>query len=118
MIFKHECSKTDIDPGDLLQRQHKEAVKDSAIQDAIFAEFTERLRDENVVAWIAAADAYAKDPSQPDPYYREVDGLTEADIRLQLAEEDDRAVDDGQLSLHEVTPAAMLIEMLDIEEQQ
>lgn len=45
-------------------------------------------------------------------------GLTEADIRLQLAEEDDKAIENGETMLHEVTPAAMLVEMLEVEDQQ
>lgn len=45
-------------------------------------------------------------------------GLSEAAIRLQLAEEDDQAIEDGEASLHEVTPAAMVLEMLEIEELQ
>lgn len=44
--------------------------------------------------------------------------MGEADIRLQLAEEDDQAMEDGDVPLHEVTPAGMLIELLEIEEQQ
>ena len=45
-------------------------------------------------------------------------GITEADIRLELAEEDSAALDEGVMSAHEVTPAAMVMELLDIEEAQ
>lgn len=46
-------------------------------------------------------------------------GVSEADVRLQLAEEDNQAIEAGVLSLHaEVTPGSMLIEMLDIEDAQ
>lgn len=45
-------------------------------------------------------------------------GLSEAEIRLQLAEEDDQAAEDGEVALHDVTPAAMLLELLDIEDLQ
>lgn len=93
-------------------------MRESAVQDIIFGEFSERLQDENVAAWIEAADAFDKDPTLPDPYYRESTGITEADIRLQLAEEDDQAVEEGMMSLHEVTPAALIVELLEIEDQQ
>lgn len=111
-------SKSHSCVGDLLHRQHTEATRESGVQDIIFAEFSERLQDDNVSAWIEAADAFDEDPALPDPYYRESTGLTEADIRLQLAEEDDQAAEDGTLSLHEVTPAALIVELLEIEDQQ
>ncbi|KAF7797869.1 hypothetical protein EIP86_009075, partial [Pleurotus ostreatoroseus] len=107
-----------VNLGQLLYRQYNDAVKESASQFAVFTEFTERLQDENVASWIAEAEVYERDPSAPDPYYRETTGLSEADIRLQLAEEDDRAAEEGSISLHEVTPAAMLLELLEIEDQQ
>ena len=45
-------------------------------------------------------------------------GITEAAVRLQLAEEDNTAHAEGNISLHEVTPAGMVVEGLLIEEQQ
>ena len=45
-------------------------------------------------------------------------GTSEADVRLKLAEEDDKAIADGRPALHAVTPAAMLIDLLEIEELQ
>ena len=39
-------------------------------------------------------------------------------MRRQLAEEDESAAKEGVLSLHELTPASMLVELLDIEDQQ
>ena len=47
-----------------------------------------------------------------------VTGITEAEARLQLATEDDHDLEGGSTSLHEVTPAAMVVELLEIEDQQ
>lgn len=47
-----------------------------------------------------------------------VPGATEAEVRLQLVEEEDRAVEDGEPSLHHVNPSALVVELLDVEEQQ
>ena len=47
-----------------------------------------------------------------------VPGMSEADIRLQLMEEEDRAVEEGDVPLHRVSPAGMIIELLEIEDQQ
>ena len=48
----------------------------------------------------------------------DIQGITEADVRLKLAEEDSQALERGTLPLHEVTPAAMVIELLEIEDIQ
>ena len=57
------------------------------------------------------------------PYLREqeltlLSGPTEADIRLQLAEQDNKEAAEGKFSLHKMSPASMLGELLDIEDQQ
>lgn len=44
--------------------------------------------------------------------------MTEAQIKLQLAEEEDNDARKGNLSLHEVTPSGMLSELLEIEDLQ
>ncbi|EKM53869.1 uncharacterized protein PHACADRAFT_29178 [Phanerochaete carnosa HHB-10118-sp] len=79
-------------------------------------------------------EAYENDPFLPDPYNREIPGLytnrfavaklmcttagmTEADICLQLMEEENRTIQDGDLPLHRVSPANMVIELLEIEDQ-
>ena len=45
-------------------------------------------------------------------------GMSEADARLQLAEEDQLVAEDGDIPLHRVTSSRLMIELLDIEEQQ
>lgn len=45
-------------------------------------------------------------------------GLTEAQIRVKLAQEEEQDAADGNPSLHRVTPSSMLVEMLEIEELQ
>lgn len=44
--------------------------------------------------------------------------MTEADIRYQLAQDDEKDVTNGNPTLHTVTPAALIMELLDIESQQ
>ncbi|KAJ3535047.1 hypothetical protein NM688_g7034 [Phlebia brevispora] len=104
--------------GSLLHHQLKDAIKECAIQEDIYQGFEERLSPENVKAWTDEVVEFERDNSLPDPYYREPTGLTEADARLQLAEEDEKATHSGSLSLHQVTPAAMIVELLEIEEAQ
>lgn len=44
--------------------------------------------------------------------------MTEADVRLRLAEEDGEDAACGRSTLHIITPAGLIMELLDIEEQQ
>ena len=44
--------------------------------------------------------------------------MTESDIRLKLARDDDEDTKNGSISLHAVTPSALIMELLDIEDQQ
>ena len=127
---------TDDGVGSALQRLHKEATTGSRQQEEIFAGFRARLAPENLSAWDAQIEAYEKDQSLPDPYYRKIEGaprvtlirvsialmlnagITESEARLQLAREDSSAQEQGVMSLHDVTPAGMVIELLEIEELQ
>ncbi|KAF7798643.1 hypothetical protein EIP86_009867 [Pleurotus ostreatoroseus] len=104
--------------GPLFHRQLNEALRERQIHQDIYQTFSEKLLPANVKDWIAQVEAYEKDGSLSDPYYREPAGITEADIRMQLAEEDDRAIAKGEHSTHDVTPAAMLLELLEIEDLQ
>lgn len=45
-------------------------------------------------------------------------GLSEADIKLQLAEEEDTAKNDEAFTTHDVSPLAMFIKLLELEDQQ
>ncbi|KAF7795842.1 hypothetical protein EIP86_007009 [Pleurotus ostreatoroseus] len=104
--------------GSLFHRQLAEALRERQTHQEIYQAFSEKLLPSNVKDWIAQAEAYERDRSLPDPYYREPAGITEADIRMQLAEEDDQAIAKGEHSAHDVTPAAMLVDLLEIEELQ
>ena len=44
--------------------------------------------------------------------------MSEAEIRVQLAVEEEKEVNSGKTVLHEVTPATMIASLLDLEEQQ
>ena len=120
-----------------MQRQHKEALGESRVQEALFSDFRSKLDAENVRAWEAEVEAYEQDPkTQRDPYFREttgkkpantrnrltemglVLGVTEAEARLQLAEEDSLALEAGEVALHDLSPAGMILEMLEIEDLQ
>ncbi|GJF00428.1 hypothetical protein PsYK624_167160 [Phanerochaete sordida] len=104
--------------GSSLAKKHVEAIEDAVKHEDIYTAFKEKLEPENVSAWIAMAVAYEKDPKQPDPYFRVSKGLSEADIKLQLAEEDDSAPDGVVAVGQAITVSAVLIELLELEDQQ
>lgn len=45
-------------------------------------------------------------------------GLTETQVKAQLAEEEDEEAANGNPSLHSVTPSSMVTELLEIEDLQ
>ncbi|GJF00658.1 hypothetical protein PsYK624_169540 [Phanerochaete sordida] len=107
-----------VDMGDSLHKKHHQAVKNAAEYEQAHVDFAARLEPENVDAWTAMVVVYENDPTQPDPYFCPLKDLTEADIKLKLAEEDLVAAQQGNLALHEVSPSSMLVELLKIEDKQ
>lgn len=103
--------------------------------DRNYQEFVSELQPAHVQQWDALIAAYEKDKTLPDPYHWKPSGefwnhveasradvldtgLSEADIRVQLAKEEEADADAGNVALHEVTPSTMVATLLDLEEQQ
>ncbi|KIP01514.1 hypothetical protein PHLGIDRAFT_80473 [Phlebiopsis gigantea 11061_1 CR5-6] len=101
-----------------LAQQRWKCRQQSAEQREIFVAFQEKVPKQKRDDWIAEVVAWEDDPSLPDPYYHQATGISEAEIRRRLVEEDEATAMEGTLSLHEVTPASMVIELLEIEDQQ
>ncbi|KAF7799366.1 hypothetical protein EIP86_010598 [Pleurotus ostreatoroseus] len=104
--------------GSMYRRRMIKAVKENTKQSAALSEFEAGLQPQHVAKWTSQVEAFEKDSAQPDPYYIARSGLTEAEIRLQLAEQEDVEVSEGYPLLHKVTPSAMLAELLEIEDAQ
>ena len=64
----------DNDAGALFKWQLRKAKYESVVQDQVFEIFSSCLPSKSVVEWIAEVEAYERDPSLPDPYYREIKG--------------------------------------------
>lgn len=105
----------------------------------LYVEFTKSLDAKNVERWLKELAAFEKDPTQPDPYFvvsagtvnpiirrqnliSTFTGLSEAEIRAQLAAEDDQESSNDRggsgRGPRRLSPAGMIIEMLEIEDQQ
>ncbi|GJE98466.1 CxC2 domain-containing protein [Phanerochaete sordida] len=104
--------------GKLLTKRLKTAVLGFSQHTHLLDDFSTGIPSEHIKSWTDQVVAYEADNSLPDPYYVAPSGLTEAEIKLQLADEEDRDAATGKPVLHAITPSSMLVELLEIEEQQ
>ncbi|GJF00432.1 CxC2 domain-containing protein [Phanerochaete sordida] len=102
--------------GKLLGKRLKTALLGFTVHDRLFNEFSAGVDSAYTTSWTEQILAYEKDDSLPDPYHVESSGLTEREIKVQLAAKEDQEVSQGRPSLHQVSPLNMLVELLEIEE--
>ncbi|KAJ7782955.1 hypothetical protein B0H16DRAFT_1709789 [Mycena metata] len=98
---------------DLLRRRLDKARVEEREQAEAFATFSAE-QGERVEGWRAMVHAFEADPKCPNPYESTAKALTEADVRLRLAEEEAAR---GQTSLHDVSLTGFVYAGLDLEEQ-
>ncbi|KAJ7018305.1 hypothetical protein C8F04DRAFT_1277832 [Mycena alexandri] len=99
---------------DLLRRRLDKARVEEAEQAEAFAAFSAE-QGERVEGWRAMVHAFEADAKALNPYESTAKAMTEADVRLRLAEEE---AERGQISLHDVSPTGFIYAGLDLEEQQ
>ncbi|KAJ7741123.1 hypothetical protein B0H16DRAFT_1464665 [Mycena metata] len=99
---------------DLLRRRLDKARVEECEQREAFEAFTTE-QGERVEGWRAMVHKFEANPAAPNPYESTVKALTEADVRLRLAEEEQAR---GQASLHDVSPTGFMYAGLELEEQQ
>ncbi|KAJ7436476.1 hypothetical protein B0H11DRAFT_2364591 [Mycena galericulata] len=100
-----------------LRRRLNRAESELKEQTEAFEVFSEQQRD-RVPEWKAAVLAHEKDPEMPNPYGTTVKGLTEAEVRLQFAQEEAKEAERGVPSLHDVSPSTFIASALELEEEQ
>ncbi|KAK7039759.1 CxC2 domain-containing protein [Favolaschia claudopus] len=102
----------------LLRKRLDNAKRESAAQTEAFEAFTLE-QEERVQGWEEKVAAYEADPQNaPNPYQITHPGMTEAQARLKLAEEEEEAVRKGVPALHDVSPSAFIFEGLELEDEQ
>ncbi|KAJ7026230.1 hypothetical protein C8F04DRAFT_1268406 [Mycena alexandri] len=99
---------------DLLRRRLDKAKVEEREQAEAFEAFSAE-QGERVEGWRAMVHAFEANPVAPNPYESTEKGMTEADVRLKLAEEEALR---GQTSLHDVSPTGFIYAGLDLEEEQ
>ncbi|KAJ6513582.1 hypothetical protein C8R47DRAFT_962737 [Mycena vitilis] len=101
----------------ILRRRLDAARLEQARQREAFTSFSVQQAD-RVPTWKEMVETFERDPSKTNPYTSEVKGLTEMEVRLQYAKEEEEDALRGVPSLHEVTPSGFITAGLDLEEQQ
>ncbi|KAJ7071748.1 hypothetical protein B0H15DRAFT_793361 [Mycena belliarum] len=101
----------------LLRRRLDNAKIEAAKHAEAFTAFTMEQSD-RVPQWKAMVDAFEKDGTQKNPYEAEIKGLTEMQVRLQLAAVEDKEVEAGVPAVHEVSPSTFIAAGLDLEDEQ
>lgn len=102
---------------DLLCKRLDNAKQEAATQREAFDAFSAE-QGARVPAWRARVDTFEADSTQPNPYEIKVQGLTEAQIRLQFSQEEEQHVQAGVPSVHDVSPSSFLWAGLQLEDQQ
>ncbi|KAJ7768414.1 hypothetical protein B0H16DRAFT_1308210 [Mycena metata] len=99
---------------DLLRRRLDKARVEEREQAEAFEVFTAE-QGERAEGWRAMVHKFEANPKAPNPYESTSKALTEADVRLRLAEEE---AERGQTSLHDVSPTGFIYAGLELEERQ
>ncbi|KAI0070972.1 hypothetical protein K474DRAFT_1561156, partial [Panus rudis PR-1116 ss-1] len=106
-----------INMGISLRNRLQEAqLEQKRLHDAFERFKSERgLDPANVELWTKEVVAWEHDQTRPDPYYIPPSGLTQNDIQLQLAEEEEQH---DMPILHDLSPSGFVAALLSIEDEQ
>ncbi|KAJ7027741.1 hypothetical protein C8F04DRAFT_964879 [Mycena alexandri] len=100
-----------------LRRRLDNARAQRAEQQEIFDEFSREQAD-RVPAWKKRVHDFESDPTLANPYEVKFDGITEAQVRLQFAEQEAKDAQSGLPAVHDVSPSKFMTLGLDLEDEQ
>ncbi|KAJ7605332.1 hypothetical protein FB45DRAFT_1042460 [Roridomyces roridus] len=101
----------------LLRRRLDVAKEEEVVQEAAFKVFTLEQRD-RVPIWQKMVEEYEADGTKPNPYESTAKGLTEAQVRMKLEEEEEEEMKAGKTRLHDVSPCGFISLGLELEDSQ
>ncbi|KAJ7834834.1 hypothetical protein B0H13DRAFT_1653010 [Mycena leptocephala] len=101
----------------ILRRRLDVAKAEQARQREAFTMFSVQQAD-RVPEWKRMVEEFEKDETKKNPYTMEVEGLTEMEVRLQFAKEEEEDALKGVPALHDVTPSGFINAGLGLEEEQ
>ncbi|KAF8210756.1 hypothetical protein K438DRAFT_1958976 [Mycena galopus ATCC 62051] len=100
-----------------LCRRLDTARQEYASQHEVFKLFSLQ-QAERVPAWKKMVEDYEADGTKKNPYTMKISGMTEAEVRLKFAADEELEAKQGILALHEVTPNSFVHAGLELEQQQ
>ncbi|KZT31902.1 hypothetical protein SISSUDRAFT_994602, partial [Sistotremastrum suecicum HHB10207 ss-3] len=98
-----------------------EALEMRVTQRAIYVQYNNAFPVEYTAGWEAMVKAWDDEglvKTVPNPYEEPSTKSSLQDIRVALAEEDEKLANDGHFPVHDVSASSLLIGGLDLEEQQ
>ncbi|KAH7919292.1 hypothetical protein BV22DRAFT_1108120 [Leucogyrophana mollusca] len=112
--------KKTVSLGPMLVRKMKEAVIGGRGQHNALAELEGTLDAPNLSRYKAEMEAWEADRSKPNPFHSRVDAPTQSSIRLMLAQDEAKELENGNnVSLHtDVPPSVFIATGIDLEDQQ
>ncbi|KAJ6512449.1 hypothetical protein C8R45DRAFT_813144, partial [Mycena sanguinolenta] len=102
---------------DLLRRCMDRARQELKDQTEAFEEFSAQQAD-RVPDWKREVLEYEVGTSQKNRYEIQVHSLTEAEVRLQVTQEEAEDASRGVLSVHDISPSSFIAAGLDLEDEQ
>ncbi|KAL1739487.1 hypothetical protein HDZ31DRAFT_24670, partial [Schizophyllum fasciatum] len=114
-LFWNFCRKVGL--GALTRRRLIDAFSELAVQTAELRDFREG-QSQHVDRWEAMVIAFESDRNAPNPFEAPQSGLSEADVTLQLATEDEVRAREGLLCQDELSPNGFVLALIDLENQQ
>ncbi|KAI0691764.1 hypothetical protein BC835DRAFT_1256150, partial [Cytidiella melzeri] len=107
-----------VDIAFAIRRKLKDAGVEKVVHDKIYIDFCEQLQHENVALWTQQVIEWEKDTKLPSPYHIPSSGVTEAEVKAQLLEDDGEVGAEACPSGKHVTAVAMMISLFDMEQQK
>ncbi|KAF7345205.1 CxC2 domain-containing protein [Mycena sanguinolenta] len=101
----------------ILRRRLDAARKEQASQREAFELFTLQ-QAERVPVWKKMVEDFEAGIEEKNPYHMKITGMTEAEVRLKFATEEEEEAKRGTPPLHEVTPSSFITAGLELEDQQ
>ncbi|KAJ3817611.1 hypothetical protein F5880DRAFT_1492633, partial [Lentinula raphanica] len=108
--------------GELLLKRYDEALEEREIHGKALEQFrAERLDDAEqweglITVWELELIKAPKDRTAVNPYQSSKSGMSEHEVRLALAKDEEVEAAAGAVSLHDVGPSAFISQMIDVED--
>ncbi|THU86082.1 hypothetical protein K435DRAFT_684412, partial [Dendrothele bispora CBS 962.96] len=109
-------SKT-VGLGKLLWKRLQNAISERNAQQRSFEEF-ERHQQENASEWKEMVKGWEEKRSEINPFMFAQQAMSENEVKLALAEQEQKDDGAGASSIHQISPSSFIVHGLELEEQQ